>query len=444
MSFTEYLVGIPIAFVLGGLILLRPHWGIILLLASLPIQALYPNVPGLTSALALLGLITLGAFLLHAKEMGTGGSRKVRGQYLFGFLFMVWITVTNPQAAIFSSDRNWLWTYVQLFILMWLASHLLPAERHRLLMKVFVGFACVSAVAAIAEGHIGNSFSNTIRAEGLTGNANEEALYLVVAIVFWFYLYMNVTVRASAAKRIPYLAIISLLVAGVFETVSRTGFVALVIGVVLVIILGSRFAGRRAIATRLVVLSVLVAVAFSIPSGYWNILSSTQQAFIGNLQGTDPSGTFYLRLTYWTAAIRMWRDAPVVGQGIGQFRFLYGDYRDASHGYRVAPAHNAFVSLLAETGLVGLALYVLWLVSVFRSLWRVALGPSPQASIATTWAIVFLVLCIFMLTGNFEYGKLVWILAGISMVFVRLDTSTEPSQAGKEAVGVRYLRTSGL
>lgn len=63
------------------------------------------------------------------------------------------------------------------------------------------------------------------------------------------------------------------------------------------------------------------------------------------------------RFSYFAAAIRLWLRAPVLGNGISSFPWLF-EAKDLGTGY----AHNILLELLSEQGLVGLALYllVLW------------------------------------------------------------------------------------
>lgn len=62
------------------------------------------------------------------------------------------------------------------------------------------------------------------------------------------------------------------------------------------------------------------------------------------------------RLPLWKAAIAMFKDAPVFGSGIGQYIVA------ASMG---TEAHNAYLQLLAETGIIGLLLFLMVLAGNF-------------------------------------------------------------------------------
>jgi tetratricopeptide (TPR) repeat protein len=62
------------------------------------------------------------------------------------------------------------------------------------------------------------------------------------------------------------------------------------------------------------------------------------------------------RLPLWKPAIRMWKDNPWVGVGPGHYDVRFPQYRD--HQIQVNPgyAHNEYLNLLADFGLVGTAL----------------------------------------------------------------------------------------
>jgi len=92
--------------------------------------------------------------------------------------------------------------------------------------------------------------------------------------------------------------------------------------------------------------------------------------------------TVQQRLYYGQSALAMWRDAPIVGQGGGGFALLYPQYRIAGAGEAADP-HNWALRILAEQGIVGLALFLAWVAASLAVLrqnarhplaWTAALG----------------------------------------------------------------------
>ena len=90
-----------------------------------------------------------------------------------------------------------------------------------------------------------------------------------------------------------------------------------------------------------------------------------------DLSGTDMgvddlmfAGSFVARVTYWQGALRMFADRPILGMGWNTFGLMYPKYMILG-GWPSATVHNDYLQVLAETGLVGFALYAaFWIVTV--------------------------------------------------------------------------------
>jgi O-antigen ligase len=84
--------------------------------------------------------------------------------------------------------------------------------------------------------------------------------------------------------------------------------------------------------------------------------------------------TVYFRINIWAAGLRMVLEHPVMGVGFAQFTSYVPDYLQAMASIPFdksmsagSIAHNTFLSVAAELGLVGLALYGLALLGVYRT-----------------------------------------------------------------------------
>lgn len=64
------------------------------------------------------------------------------------------------------------------------------------------------------------------------------------------------------------------------------------------------------------------------------------------------------RLAHWKAAINMGRAQVWFGHGIGNYEVIYGEYQEALWDEPLGHAHNMYLNYLAETGVVGLLLYL--------------------------------------------------------------------------------------
>jgi O-antigen ligase len=79
------------------------------------------------------------------------------------------------------------------------------------------------------------------------------------------------------------------------------------------------------------------------------------------------------RWPLWQVALEMARERPLLGHGWGTFAGLAPAYRARPTGVYYDHAHNDYLEVLAETGIVGLAL-LLWLVVLFARRLAASLG----------------------------------------------------------------------
>ena len=138
----------------------------------------------------------------------------------------------------------------------------------------------------------------------------------------------------------------------IFLTGSRTGSIAGALGVFYWI-----FTYRKSSITTkgliavLMISSVVGIAAFSPKFLVDRVFSSGQSI---------QSGTLNSRTMIWGGALEQWRDVPLQGTGIGGL----GDALSKLH-IKYRDAHNTYIHILSENGLVGLLFYLLIIISLF-------------------------------------------------------------------------------
>jgi putative inorganic carbon (HCO3(-)) transporter len=70
------------------------------------------------------------------------------------------------------------------------------------------------------------------------------------------------------------------------------------------------------------------------------------------------------RMAHWQAALAMADDHPWLGVGFGNYEAAYSEYALLNWPYALGHAHNYYLNLLAEVGIVGLGAYLVFWVSV--------------------------------------------------------------------------------
>jgi O-antigen ligase len=103
-----------------------------------------------------------------------------------------------------------------------------------------------------------------------------------------------------------------------------------------------------------------------------------------------------IRLSIAKDGVRMFMHRPVTGWGLGTFPNVYPQFRSFYTNFFVNEAHNDYVQLLAEMGVLGFGTMLWFLVAVFRNARR-KLGnwttdTSGAATLACTLGIVGILL----------------------------------------------------
>ncbi len=104
------------------------------------------------------------------------------------------------------------------------------------------------------------------------------------------------------------------------------------------------------------------------------VTSFSEDLRFGDVRGEDITDENYAvleRLAHWQAAIGMAEDQPWLGVGFGNYEPAYADYALINWPYPLGHAHNYYLNLLAETGVIGLLAYLVVWTAVFWQTIRV-------------------------------------------------------------------------
>ncbi len=246
---------------------------------------------------------------------------------------------------------------------------------------------------------------------GGSGDANFMASVLVASIVIGGFM---LAATSSFGARLLLLALTAIDFVALVKTQSRGGLIALAVALTAACVLAGRLRAR-------VVATSLVVVALGL--GYYAVLAPAEvRARATHISGAESAG----RTDLWAIAWRIAQDHPAQGVGLDNFQAVESRYvtqtfniLDVARLRRLdLVTHNTYLQLLAELGLVGLALLTAVLaVSValaVGALRLLARGPDRSTeAIArgiTAGSIGVLTAYIF-LSGLYE--KQFWLLLGI-------------------------------
>jgi putative inorganic carbon (HCO3(-)) transporter len=112
-----------------------------------------------------------------------------------------------------------------------------------------------------------------------------------------------------------------------------------------------------------------------VPLSIQQRIESAPQDFVGfrDVRGmpiSDENFAIVERLAHWQAAIYMADAHPFIGVGLGNYEVAYPTYRVPSWPNPLGHAHNDYLNLLAETGIVGLVGYLAGWVLIVSWTWQ--------------------------------------------------------------------------
>ncbi len=130
----------------------------------------------------------------------------------------------------------------------------------------------------------------------------------------------------------------------------------------------------------------------------------------------DSNFSIVERLAHWQAAFRMADAHPFTGVGFGNYEYAYPEYRLINWKYGLGHAHNIYLNVLAETGAIGLAAYLLlWgtivLITITVIARRDASGPDRAIAIGLLGCWVHLATHQFL--DNLYVGNIPFYIGGL-------------------------------
>ena len=202
------------------------------------------------------------------------------------------------------------------------------------------------------------------RASGTYISPNDLAGYLALLLPLALaYLLVG---KVHVVMRILLIYAAIALAAGLAVTFSRAGWLAAAAGILLLLGILLFHGNHRLKAMLLLV--VLLAGGGYMTTHY---LSKTL-SYMRRVEMPDNSGQgvldFGTRLSLWSAAARMWADHPWLGVGPAHYDYRFREYRPDQIQNRPDRAHNDYLNLLADWGLVGggivfagMGIFIFWL-----------------------------------------------------------------------------------
>lgn len=326
-------------------------------------------------------------------------------------LFILWAAVTVQANAQGYASAEILSDYAKFWLIFLVACNAAQTRRQfYVLMIIWLGiFAVYPVRGTLVNFAIGNSFFGRYAWNFTFRNPNDLAGLTLPVLA------MSIAVLQGGVQakwiRISAFAGIIILPLLIIITQSRGGILALATLGILVLVQYRRQARGYAIA-----FVALGVIALTAPPDVWQRLSGLRA--IGTeadeLSAVDVEGSAEQRFEIWKVAMAISKDNSILGVGLGAYPRTHAMMANSTSFSPIArgerDTHSMYLNLLAETGVLGLLLFLGMLTSVFitgrRAVRKLgATDPASARQITTLLLglVAFLQACLFATLNSIPY-----------------------------------------
>lgn len=337
----------------------------------------------------------------------TGRFRKLRPFHLAVYLFVLWNVVSAFWSVDIDRTIGRIQTYFQLTVLVWILWDLYttPAALRAGLQAYVLG--CYVAVASTVSNYLAGTQFHTNRYTASGFNPNDIGLILALGIpLAWHLAVSEGEGKYGYMLRVVNYAYLPAATLAILLTASRGSLVAA--SATLLFVLGSlnRLGRFRRILIFVVLVGALFVVQDMVPQASFQRLATA-----GDFMTT---GDLNNRVTIWREGLAILSAHPLLGVGSGAFKAA------AIESGKVA--HNVFVSVLVELGIIGFILFTIILViTVYQALRQ------PKWA-ARLWLTVLLVWGLGASVHTWEQTKPTWMFLSLVIVSAALTIRHDESR----------------
>jgi O-antigen ligase len=391
--------------IVAAIILYRPFLGLMAMVFMIPIETVVTFSAGFT-AIKVLGIVTFISFLLSLvrRREKIEINRKI---YVPLILLMLWVALTM--------EGNFfrLLTLIQLIVFLMMTIALCYNNDRRLILLSWIFIiGCSIATCWASLGYL-DSAAIGARASVPGQNVNKFGNISGMGIIISLFL----KERWKGYKQILLYGAVIFFLYGMIISASRGVVVALCLVLPIYLVGNKR---RLKSVGNLLLIALLASSLFfvGLRKGLITEYTVNRILSIENYEDT----TMPLRFTIWRVGWKIAQDNFITGVGLGNFPLEYSKYRGiysgrvATLGWAADP-HNTYLSIFAETGVIGFLLF-LWF---HGNLFFLILKKINANAVFALCILVFIGL--ISLKGTLHFSKFYWF--GISLSYLIFAFSSQ-------------------
>jgi O-antigen ligase len=415
----------------------RPNLGIYLLVLTLPLQTGRYKIQDFPLGSQFIDILLLGTILGLLIQGKSFIPKTNLNRFLLLFTVFCYLSlwsgsyfINAPLPLWIGDERFSAWkNYVEMFLFALVVASTIKEKNQIRLLLILMGISVLlvnrSYYSTLSSRDLSH-FSYEVRDAGALGYAGVNGLAAFEAMFGSFLLGTYAFTKKIYAK-VGILLILATCCYCLLFSFSRGGYLGFLVGLATVGLFKTRW---FLVATAVIVIGWQTLLPVAVQE---RISMTTEDAAEG--QRFDSSAQE--RLVLWDDAMDLFKRNPITGTGFQTYGYMgrVGGFRDT---------HNYYVKILAETGIVGLMLYLLLLWKLFRSGFSLFFGTDD-----TFWRSIglgFIALLVSITVMNFfgdrwtyqQADGYLWILLGCVLRGL-IAMHEEPARIDSDADAVEEI-----
>jgi len=296
-----------------------------------------------------------------------------------------------------------------------------PADSKRLLsyfyflLVIIIGFMLLQFVYFLKWGDfaIVLAYWNRISIPG--ANPIQVSRYLAIGAAMMIAL----LIRNKPSQSLHYFAILFVILLSIILSGSRGPLVSIIIGSIVYAILYERKYSSRIFGYGILAIGTIITLLLLLPESLTQrFFDISQGSVIMTQQGVRRISTIATRFEFWSMSLQAWFSSITsffIGLGAGSFSSLF-IWRD----WRWYP-HNLIFEIIAELGLIGLVIGVLFIIKSYQIINKgIQRGSfTDHSALWVAGTVVMFIAAQF--SGDINDNRILWMFIGISIASTHVD-----------------------
>jgi len=398
-------------------------------------------------------LAVLAIKILSTENISWTKSKLNMPLYLFTAILTISLFLGNNIAVSLGDYLN----FIPYIILFFITLNFIKSEKelNSLIKVLFVTSLIVSLYTIIQYYGLDPYYGYLGKLTSTIGQKNWISNYLAMIFPIGFSYFL---LEDNKKLKLYSFMFLSILYTTLLICQSRGIWISIVITLIFAFIiiyrykLGSIFKNNKKWLIVLLIVFLVITVIYSTENPLNKSRLTVAERALSTLEvSTDPS--INTRFLMWKVSFEMLKDKPIFGLGIGTFKYHYLDYQAdylidhpnyIKNAVKAAEAHNEYLQIAAEMGLIGLISFLSIIFTFYYIVYQYFEKEHDKNKLLIIFGILmgvscYLVHCLFTFPFHVPVlGATFFILIGLAVAYIEASTEEKLSNYNKKQIIFKF------